>query len=63
MTEKKYESLDAFIDAAGAALDLKIDPAWKPAVRTHLQVTLQHGAKVADFALPDDAEPAPVFEA
>ena len=27
------------------------------------QVTLRHGALVAEFALPDDAEPAPVFEA
>jgi hypothetical protein len=32
-------------------------------VRRQLQVTLAHGAKVASFALPDDAEPAPVFEA
>ena len=34
-----------------------------PAVRGHLQVTLRHGALVAAFALPDDAEPAPVFRA
>ena len=27
------------------------------------EVTLRHGALVAAFALPDDAEPAPVFEA
>ncbi len=63
MTGKNDESLDQFIGAAGDALGLKIDPAWKPAVRTHLQATLQHGAMVAAFALPDDAEPAPVFEA
>jgi hypothetical protein len=34
-----------------------------PEVRHQLQVTLAHGAKVASVALPDDAEPAPVFEA
>ena len=34
-----------------------------PAVRGHLQVTLRLGALVAAFALPDDAEPAPVFKA
>ena len=54
-----FDPLDAFIDAAAAALQLPIDPAWKPAVRGHLQVTLRHGATVAAFALPDEAEPAP----
>jgi hypothetical protein len=29
----------------------------------NLQVTLRHAALVGEFALPDDAEPAPVFEA
>jgi hypothetical protein len=31
-------------------------------VRGHLQVTLRHGERVQGFALPDDSEPAPVFE-
>ena len=57
------DPLDTFIDGAAAALDLKVEPAWKPAVRTHLQVTLRHGTQVAAFPLPDDAEPAPVFKA
>jgi len=57
------DPLDEFIAAGGRALDLKIDKAWMPAVRGHLQVTLRHGALVAGFALPDDAEPAPVFKA
>ena len=55
--------LDDFIAVGAAALGLKIDKSWMPAVRTHLQVTLGHGVKVASFALPDDAEPAPVFKA
>ena len=59
----KVEPLDDFIAAGARALDLKIDKAWMPAVRGHLQVTLRHGALVAAFALPDDAEPAPVFKA
>jgi hypothetical protein len=57
----KRDPLYAFIDAAARSLELKIDTAWTPAIRTHLQVTLRHGALVASFALPDDAEPAPVF--
>jgi hypothetical protein len=59
----QYDPLDDFIAAGARALDLKIDKAWMPAVRRHLQVTLRHGALVAAFALPDDAEPAPVFKA
>jgi hypothetical protein len=59
---KRSDPLDAVIDAAARSLELKIDKAWKPAIRAHLQVTLRHGASVAAFALPDDAELAPVFE-
>jgi hypothetical protein len=57
------DPLDELIDAAARTLDLPIEPAWKPAVKTNLQVTLRYGAHVAEFALPDDAEPAPVFVA
>jgi len=57
------EPLDEFISAGADALDLKINKAWMPAVRGHLQVTLRLGALVGAFALPDDAEPAPIFEA
>jgi hypothetical protein len=59
---KKHDPLDAVIDAAARSLELKIEQAWRPAIRAHLQVTLRHGALVAAFTLPDDAEPAPVFE-
>jgi hypothetical protein len=32
-------------------------------VRQNLQVTLALGARVAEFTLPDEAQPAPTFEA
>jgi 1-carboxybiuret hydrolase subunit AtzG-like protein len=57
------DPLDDFIVAAAAALALPVDPAWRPAVRTHLEITLKHAALVEAFDLPDDAEPAPVFRA
>jgi hypothetical protein len=60
---RRRDPLDDFIAAGARALGLAIDKAWLPAMRAHLQVTLRHGALVADFALPDDAEPAPVFKA
>ena len=57
------DPLDGFIDAAAHALRLPVDPAWKPAVKANLTVTLGHAALVDVFKLPDEAEPAPVFRA
>jgi len=57
------DSLDDLITATADALALPIEPAWRPDIRTHLEVTLRLGKLVEDFALPDDAEPAPVFRA
>jgi 1-carboxybiuret hydrolase subunit AtzG-like protein len=57
------DPLDDFIMGAAETLALPIDPAWKPAVRQHLEVTLKFARLVEEFDLPDDAEPAPVFRA
>jgi hypothetical protein len=57
------KQLDDFIEAAVVAFDLPLEAAWKPAVKANLEVTLKHAATVADFELPDAAEPAPVFKA
>jgi 1-carboxybiuret hydrolase subunit AtzG-like len=57
------DPLDDFIAAAARALDLPLEPQWREAVKANLAVTLRHAALVADFALPDEAEPAPVFDA
>ncbi len=59
----KRDPLDSFVDAAAHTLDLKIEPAWKGAVKANLELTLALAALFADFPLPDDAEPAPVFSA
>jgi 1-carboxybiuret hydrolase subunit AtzG-like protein len=56
-------SLDRFVDAAAQALALPVEPAWKPAIKFNLDVTLRMAASFAEFPLPDDAEPAPVFVA
>jgi hypothetical protein len=55
------DPLDGFIDAAAKVLDLPLEPAWRPAVRTNLQVILAQGALFANFCLSDEAEPAPIF--
>lgn len=60
---KQPEKLDDFIAAASAALDLPLDPAWQPSVKANLEVSLKLANLVAEFALPDEAEPAPVYRA
>jgi 1-carboxybiuret hydrolase subunit AtzG-like len=60
---KAADPLDEFIAGAARTLGLKIKRAWLPAVRVNLRVTLAQAALVGEFALPDEAEPAPVFKA
>jgi hypothetical protein len=60
---QRRDPLDDFIVAGARALELTIDKAWMPAVRANLAVTLRLASLVTAFALPDDAEPAPVFKA
>ena len=57
------DPLDDFIAASARALGLTIGRSGMPAVKANLEVTLKHAALVAEFDLPDDAEPAPVFTA
>ena len=55
--------LDAYVDASAVALGLTIAPEWRAAARANLAVSLRMGDLVDTFELPDDAEPAPVFQA
>ena len=57
------DPLDGFIDAAAQALGLPVEDPWRPAIAANLRVTLEHAASVEAFALPDDAEPGPIFKA
>jgi hypothetical protein len=57
------DPLDNYIDAVSNALALRIDDAWKPAVRANLEVSLKLARLVDEFALPDEAESASVFAA
>jgi hypothetical protein len=57
------ETLDDLITAAARLLALPVEPQWVPAIRTNLEVNLRLAALVAEFDLPDEAEPAPVFRA
>ncbi len=61
--QPEREVLDDFIDAAAATLQLPVEPAWRSAIKTNLAITLRMGEQVSELALPDETEPAPVFEA
>jgi hypothetical protein len=56
-------NLDDFIEAGASALGIPLEEAWKASVKANLTVTLRLAASVSEFKLPDDAEPAPIFEA
>jgi hypothetical protein len=62
-TVPKIDPLDNWITAAAQGLGLKLEKPWMAAVRANLQVTLDQAFLVAEFPLPDDAEPAPIFRA
>jgi hypothetical protein len=55
------ETLEAYLDAATAALGLYVAPDWRPSVLAHLKATLTAGQLVAKFPLEDELEPASVF--
>ena len=61
--KKPENSVDAFVAASAQVLGLALDPAWHDSVAFNLRLILRHAALVDEFALPDDAEPAPVFHA
>jgi hypothetical protein len=63
VAEADSDTVDKLIDASAEALALPIDPTWKPSIKINLQVTLRLAAIVAEFELPDETEPLPVFEA
>jgi hypothetical protein len=57
------DPLGDFIEAAARVLTLSIEPQWLGAIKANLEVNLRLAAFVAEFALPDEAEPAPIFTA
>jgi hypothetical protein len=56
------DPLDDFIANAAKTLDLPLKTEWQPAIKANLAVTLKLANSVAEFALPDEAEQAPVFK-
>jgi hypothetical protein len=57
------ETLDALIEASATMLGIAIEPDWLPAVRANLATSYRLARLVEEVDLPDEAEPAPMFEA
>jgi Protein of unknown function (DUF4089) len=57
------DHLDVYIDAVSNALALPVEDAWRPAVRSNLEVSLRLARLVDEFPLPDEIEPASVYTA
>ena len=57
------DPLDDYIDAAASMLGLPVQPAWRPAIRANLEVSLRLARLVEEFPLPDETESARVFTA
>jgi hypothetical protein len=63
ITAGSSDVIDPFVTAAAQALGLSLDAAWHAGVAFNLRLIMRHARLVDEFALPDDAEPAPVFHA
>ncbi|WP_029586501.1 DUF4089 domain-containing protein [Bradyrhizobium sp. URHD0069] len=63
MTTETSDPLDNYIDAVSKALALRVEDAWKPAVKANLEVSLRLARLVDEFVLSDETEPASVFAA
>ncbi|HUD85690.1 MAG TPA: DUF4089 domain-containing protein [Xanthobacteraceae bacterium] len=59
----QHDAIASLVAASAQALGLTLDPAWHDGVAFNLRLILQLGARVDEFTLPDETEPAPVFHA
>ena len=56
-------TLDALIEANAKVMRLTIEPEWMAAIRAHLAISYRLAGVVEEVELPDESEPAPVYEA
>lgn len=61
MTEKPFEPAD-YVEHTAQLLDLPIAPEYRPGVVENFARIAAIATLVMEFPLPDDIEPAPVFE-
>jgi hypothetical protein len=54
--------IEAYVDAAAQLVGLPLDPAHRPGAVLNLGRIAQMAALVMEFSLPEETEPAPVYE-
>ena len=59
----KADNIAALVAANAQALGLNIEPEWREGVIFNLGLIMRIAALVDEFALPDDAETAPIYRA
>jgi 1-carboxybiuret hydrolase subunit AtzG-like len=59
----RSDGLRVFVKASAQLLDLPIEAEWEGSVTANLDTILRLASAFADFPLPDEAEPAPIFTA
>jgi hypothetical protein len=59
----QQQDLDRMIDASAAVLGIAIETEWKPGIVANLAAVLSAATVLEEIELPDEAEPAPIFEA
>lgn len=62
MPDKPFDP-DALIDALAPLLDLTVDDASRPQVKTHLEIAARMAVLLFEHKLDDHEEPGPVFTA
>jgi len=55
------DTAEAYVDAAAAALELRLDPEHRPGVLSHFKLAAAMAELVAAEGLHLDDDPAPVF--
>ncbi|WP_250152583.1 DUF4089 domain-containing protein [Ancylobacter radicis] len=59
--DDRARATGALLDGGLALQGLPLEETLRPRVVMHLETAIAMAALVAGFALPDDAEPAPVY--
>lgn len=60
---KEMTSWDEYVARSAEHLGFTLEPGWKEGTRANIETIFKLAALVESFPLPDDIEPAPIFEA
>jgi hypothetical protein len=61
MADQSFD-IETYVDAAAALIGLPLDPAHRPGVVLNMERIAAMAALVMAFPLPDETEPAPVYQ-